>query len=300
VGEAGLLVEPEPADSKKPKRLDKELLESLRQGEVLGLNKLPRLLSLKHPLTRAESRGAPLNVDMVSVELPLDPALVVVISQDCDLVRNTDREPYLQIAPLTRVATDLYEQIGRFGSNRFFTYPPLAEETALVVDVRAVGTIEKPALLSSEIKRLGCPLTEPQRSKLRAWLGARYARVAFPSEITQIVVEPITKAAADLAKDENFKRAFQTVHYAGLRYTEGAEGIALCSLLVLVDPGASVRLGVDKELLESLRRKLFGRIATGLKGTGYSVSVTVANAEQISAAEMLTHHSLKIGDIGDS
>lgn len=275
-----------------PRELE-QLLDSLRQGEVLRLDRLPRLLAHEFALSDEEIRGAPLDEPVLSIELPLDPALVVVVSQDCDLVRPVEREPYVQLAPLTRVDRDLYEEIVRFGSSRFFPYPPVDEEDLLVVDVRVIGTIEKPALLSEHIERLDCPLTEPQRSKLRAWLGSRFARVAFPDEIAKLVVLPIQQAAEKLAEDDNFSRALATLYFSGLRYTEG---IGPCSLLLLVDPAACVRLKVAEQLLTSLQKKLYGRVATGVKDSGYSVAVTVASADEISAADMLSHQQLSLGD----
>jgi hypothetical protein len=279
-----------------PKELAR-LLDSLRQGEVLRLGKLPRLLSPEYALTDEELRGAPRDEPVISAQLPLDPALVVVVSQDCDLVRPLDREPYLQLAPLTRVEQGLYDEVVRFGSARFFPYPSVGEEEPLVVDVRVVATIEKPALLSDQIERLGCPLTEPQRSRLRAWLGSRFARVAFPDEIAELVVLPIQQAADKLAEDANFRRAFATVYFTGLRYTEG---IGQCSLLLLVDAAACARLSVDEQLLGSLQKKLYGRVGTAVKETGYSVAVTVSSAAEVSAADMLSHHQLPLGDYDDA
>lgn len=292
MGETGSLAGLERID---PEELER-FLTSLRQGEVLRLDKLPRLVASDYALSEEELRGAPRDEPLLSIELPLDPDLVVVVSQDCDLVRPVEREPYLQVAPLTHVAPELYDEVARSGSSRFFPYPAVDGKKPLVVDVRVLGTIEKTALLSDTVERLGCPLTEPQRSRLRAWLGARFARVAFPDEIDRLVVLPIQRAAEDLAKDANFRRAISTVYFAGLRYTEG---IGQCSLLLLVDPATCVRVGVSDEQVASLQKKLYGRVANGVKETGYSVAVTVSSAEEVSAADMLSHHQLALGDFDD-
>lgn len=292
MGETGSLAGLERID---PEELER-FLASLRQGEVLRLDKLPRLVAPDYALSEEELRGAPRDEPLLSIELPLDPDLVVVVSQDCDLVRPVEREPYMQVAPLTRVAPELHDEVARSGSSRFFSYPAVDGKKPLVVDVRVLGTIEKTALLSDTVERLGCPLTEPQRSRLRAWLGARFARVAFPDEIDRLVVLPIQRAAEDLAKDANFRRALSTVYFAGLRYTEG---IGQCSLLLLVDPAACARLSVSDEQVASLQKKLYGRVANGVKETGYSVAVTVSSAEEVSAADMLSHHQLALGDFDD-
>jgi hypothetical protein len=293
VGEVGSLAGLDRLDSKELT----QLLDSLRQGEVLRLDKLPRLVAPEYALTDEEIRGAPRDESVLTVELPLKPPLAVVISQDCDLVRPVEREPYLQIAALTKVERGLHEEVVRLGSSRLFPYPPVDGEQPLVLDVRVVGTIEKSALLSKGIARLGCPLTEPQRSTLRAWLGARFARAAFPDEIAELVVQPIQRAAQKLAEDPNFKRALGTVYFAGLQFTEG---IGNCSLLLLVDPSRRERAKVDQQLLEHLQKKLYGRVAVGLKETGYSVAVTIASADEISAAEMLSHHQLALADGPDA
>jgi len=293
VGEVGSLAGLERLD---PKELAL-LLDSLRQGEILRVDKLPRLVSPEYALTDEELRGAPRDDAVLTVELPLDPALVVVVSQDCDLVRPVEREPYIQIASLTEVEKDLYDEVSRLGSSRLYAYPPVDGVATLVLDVRLVGTIEKPALLSEGIARLGCPLTDPQRAMLRAWLGARFARVAFPDEIAELVVAPIQRASQKLAEDANFKRALGTVYFAGLRYTEG---IGNCSLLLLVDSAACHRVKVEEQLLQDLQKKLYGRIANGVKDSGYSVAVTIAPADEISAAEMLRHHQFALGDAPDA
>jgi hypothetical protein len=289
VGEVGSLAG---LEALEPKELA-QLLDGLRQGEVLRIDKLPRLVAPEYALTDEELQGAPRDEPVLTVELPIEPALVVVISQDCDLVRPVEREPYIQIAPLTRVDKDLYDELARFGSSRLFPYPPVDGVAPLALDVRLVGTIEKPALLSTGIGRLGCPLTDPQRATLRAWLGARFARVAFPDEIAEVVIAPIQRAAQKIAEDANFKRALGTIYFAGLRYTEG---LGTCSLLLLVDPAACHRAKVDEQLLEQVQKKLYGRVANGVKETGYSVAVTIASANEISAAEMLSHHQFALGD----
>jgi hypothetical protein len=270
-------------------------LESLKQGEVIRIESAPRMLAPAHPLDREEVRRAGIDPSLhrvASLDLRLDPALAVVISQDCDLVRDVGREPYVLLAPLTRLDGTLHREVMRAGSSRFFSYPPVADESTLAVDMRLVFSLEKPAISASEIERLGCPLTEPQRSRLRSWLGARFARVAFPDEIARLV-EPIRRAAEALGKDENFARAFSAIRFSGLRYTEG---VADCSLLLLVEAAACVRLKVNEELLGQLQRRLHGRIHGGTKDTGYAVSVTIATANEISALDLLSHHPLSLGD----
>lgn len=275
----------------------RRLLESLKQGEVLRLGRAPRVLSTEHPLDEEEVRQAgidPSSQPIASVDLALDPSLVALVSQDCDLVRDIGREPYVVVAPLTRLAEDLHQEVLRFGSSRFFAYPPVDGEKTLALDMRLVFSIEKPALFASALERIGCPLTEPQRSKLRAWLGARFARVAFPDEIADLVVVPIQSAIEALAKDKNYARALGTIAFSGLRYTEG---IGQCSLLLLVDPAACDRLSVDENLLTSLTKKLFSRINTPLRDSGYRVMVSLRTADEVSAAELLTHHALPLGDV---
>lgn len=275
----------------------RRLLESLKQGEVVRIDRAPRVLSLAHPIDQEEVRRAGIDPSLqpvASLDLRLDPALAVVVSQDCDLVRDVGHEPYVLLAPLTRLHEARHAEVLRSGSSRFFAYPPVAGEQTLAVDMRLVFSLEKPAIFTPEIERLGCPLTEPQRSRLRSWLGARFARVAFPDEIADLVVEPIQVAAEALAKDKNYARALSAVRFTGLRYTEG---VGQCSLLLLVDAGACVRLKVDDQLLGQLQRKLHGRIHGGTKDTGYEVNVTISTPGEVSALDVLSHHPLPLADV---
>lgn len=274
----------------------RRLLESLKQGEVVRIDHAPRVLSLAHPIDPEEVKGAgldPSRQPVATLDLKLDPALAVVVSQDCDLVRDVGHEPYVLLAPLTRLDDKLHAEVLRSGSSRFFSYPAIGGEPTLAVDMRLVFSLEKPAIFTPEVERLGCPLTEPQRSRLRSWLGARFARVAFPDEIADLVVAPIQAAAEALAKDKNYARALSAVGFTGLRFTGG---VGQCSLLLLVDAGACVRLKVDDQLLGQLQRKLHGRIHGGTRDTGYEVNVTIASPGEISALEVLSHHPLPLGD----
>lgn len=96
------------------------------------------------------------------MENRLPSGLSVIISQDCDLRRMPDIEPMVLLAPLTFVPEAAYCEAEDGMSARHLAYPPIPgheDQQRLVVDVRTVSSLEKPALLSSHIERIECPLT---------------------------------------------------------------------------------------------------------------------------------------------
>src|SRR5439155_18915970 len=143
--------------------------------------------------------------------------------------------PHLVVCPTTEAETETQWNAARAGlGSRLFALPPVAGRDRLMVDTRLVCSLEKPALLADGVEVVACPLSEPERTVFRRWLGRRFGRAAFPAEIDRSVVGPIEKVVARLRQDANFARVLSTVIFYGLRYTPG-EGQT--TLLILIDAG---------------------------------------------------------------
>jgi hypothetical protein len=145
----------------------------------------------------------------------VEPAIgwYAIISQDCDIVRDVGDEPCLQVCPLGYVTEERWSDL-RHGpySPREFPYPdeemaPLPAGKKLVLDARFVTSVDKTTLLHPSVQALR-PLTAPQKERLAAWIGRRFARHAHADEINDNVLRPAAAVllgylrAARRARDE--------------------------------------------------------------------------------------------------
>jgi hypothetical protein len=273
-----------------PKELE-ALLQDLRQGDVVDVGKIISLFSPEHPLYPREVTAAPHDEPLVTIESRLETQHCVVISQDCDLERVPQFEPYVLLAPLSQVEEKAYKQAKAGLSSRYFAYPPIAGFERVVVDMRLVMSMEKLALLSEYVRRERCLLSDPDRTRLREWLGQRFGRAGLPEEVSRLVLKPIRRAVAKLAEDANFIRVFSSTLYYGLRYTPGR---GHCSLLLVTDPGRRAASGVNEDLMHATKKRLENLLAGNMRDSGYSVIVNVVDAQSLNAAELLEHEPLAL------
>ena len=119
----------------------------------------------------------------------------VLLSQDCDLVRDADREPTVQIAPLVLVDRTTWDDLSRNGySARWYAYPSakftgIPGEQGLVVDLAWTTSILKGSLTAPGVTAVR-PLTGPAQRAFSEWVAARTGRVPFPDPVVTNVLDP--------------------------------------------------------------------------------------------------------------
>lgn len=135
---------------------------------------------------------------LTAVERRLESGLWAVISQTCDLRRDTDLEPFVQVSPILGLTEEEWRH-GREGtaSTRRFAYPhALGDVTHPVLDVRIVQTVEKTALVAETVAPMDAGLDRPTRLHLSAWLARRFARHAFPDELETVALRRLREELA--------------------------------------------------------------------------------------------------------
>ncbi|MDP9412719.1 MAG: hypothetical protein M3Q08_01220 [Pseudomonadota bacterium] len=161
-------------------------MKDWRQGDVvLGLA-VP-FVSFAHSATpiskdaRQQAKGAD-QADFL-FDVVTDEVGFVVLSQTCDIVRDAERRPYIEVAPLVSVGSANRAAIRK--SPQVAQVPAL-EEQGLVADLDRVMVIEKPLLaaLPAEARIVGCP-TEADRRRFAEALARKHLRFAFPDDFNK-------------------------------------------------------------------------------------------------------------------
>jgi hypothetical protein len=250
------------------------------------------LYSPDAPSYADEVEGIPHEEPVMTMEARIPSGLCAIVSQDCDLSRTPDIEPYVLIAPLTPMADKTYREAADGLSSRFFAYPRVEgreDKPQLVVDMRLVSSLEKTALLSEHIERIPCPLSDPKRDALREFLGRRLGRHAFPDEIVRQVVDPIERALARVHARDHLAGTFASVAFIGLSWTPGK---SYCSLLVLLDPSLRERYRVTEQDVDSLLKHLRKQLAHFARDGDYTIVPTVHDVTEVGAVDILSHEEV--------
>jgi hypothetical protein len=179
-------------------RLD-ELRAGLSQGDVIHMYAMATLgapEATESPSTQAAAEFAEYRV--TSVERRLPGGLWAIITQTCDIRRDLDVEPFLQIAPL-RESNEVAWADNEHGraSPRRYAYPRIFDEHDLeypILDIRLVQTVEKAALVAEDVDPQHLRFEPNERFRLSAWLARRYARHAFPDELEEQMLRALRDA----------------------------------------------------------------------------------------------------------
>lgn len=179
---------------------DGEAFKAWRQGDVtLDANlEFAHLADLRRPLAPQAievaaglGAGVPQTPDFVS-----SPVVgFVVLSQTCDIVREMDKRPYVEVAPLIPADPAELDQIRKQKApNR--AYIPGIADRGLVVDLDRTMTIEKP-VLSHWTRIEGCR-TRDEIVDLQTALKRKRGRFAFPDDFEK-AVQKLQKRLSDRA-----------------------------------------------------------------------------------------------------
>ncbi len=271
----------------------------LVQGSVLRIGRFPTLASPRYPLFPPEAGDGWSDDPLRVIDYQLGSGLGVVISQDCDLERSLDVEPYLQVAAL-RVLTE--EERSEVGPNRRLSmrYRPFPDPTGngedLVIDVRVVATIERTVVDDPEIERYACPLDEAARTDLREWLGARFGRAWFDTTVDRTLIRHSLAAIEALVQKPTATPApkvLRALRWLGVRYNPTN---AMVSLLLLYDPVALTQVGGDASAVAGARKELANEIHRRIAAAGgtYRPEVAIRDPNDVWVSEFLSYTEIVV------
>lgn len=120
----------------------------------------------------------------------------VVVSNSCDVVRDPQERPFVQVAPLVEVPESVLREVKLEAIPRYALAPAL-EDRRLVTDLDRVMTVEKP-VVENWTHRRGC-LTDHDSRRFSAAIERKNTRAAFPEEFSQRV-RPLVRRIRDKHK----------------------------------------------------------------------------------------------------
>jgi hypothetical protein len=170
-------------DESSPYEVINASLRAWRQGDcVLGEHWFTWRYDPDAPITITSNQEGFISDDTDILEEAC-PGLAVV-SQTCDIIRNCQERPFIEVCPLLHVEAEEMPLIRR-GKRPSYGYLPGIESHNLVVDLNRVMTLEKPVLAKLE-RVAGCSSDADKRSFAEA-LARKRQRFAFPDEFTNFV-----------------------------------------------------------------------------------------------------------------
>lgn len=109
---------------------------------------------------------------------------IVVVTQTCDLVRDWQKRPFVQVAPISIIAPEArvsrMAEIKRWKSTRYL-YLPALEQDWMVAELDRVFTLEKGVLEAWRERRIHCCRTEEESHLLSQTVRRYYSRPALPN-----------------------------------------------------------------------------------------------------------------------
>ena len=151
------------------------------QGDcTLGDHWFVHRLDPEGPPTDEESGIDGTSEDLVETEVPG----FMVLTQTCDIVRDPEKRPYVEVAPLVEADAGLISQ-ARAGRHLRYAFVPELESQLLVADLDRVMTVKKSLLAGWE--RIPGTGGEPNHERaLRHAIARKRLRVAFPNDFARL------------------------------------------------------------------------------------------------------------------
>lgn len=129
----------------------------------------------------------------------------VILSQDCDLVSDDETEPTVEIGAIEFVdavqynAWKAHKYLARYLTLPENSVPATPPGRQAVIDLAWRTSVLKLSLEDPKVVYLRV-FTEPQRRELAAWFGRRSARVPFPDDLIEFVLDPFSAVLEEKAK----------------------------------------------------------------------------------------------------
>ena len=178
-------------DPKSIEQID-EALSEWRQGDIccdtsiafvhladLSRPHSPTSLSLLESQAKTHEGSQSLGIELVS-EKEIEG--FVVLTQTCDLVRSCKNRPFVEVAPLIKVANHIVEETRRL-KRVPFAYIPRKSGDCLVADLDRIMTVEK-AVVAAWNRIQGCN-TELEAKDFREAISRKRSRFPFPEDFVR-------------------------------------------------------------------------------------------------------------------
>jgi hypothetical protein len=198
---------------------ERHRLEGWQQGDVvLGEHWFPYRFHRALALTEAawEANAEP-DIDIAEQRV----AGFAVVTQTCDLVRDWNERPFVELCALLPVEPEKYQTIVR-GYRPTLAAIPGVGEHFLVADLDRVCTVEKPWL--AQLARIvGCR-NNPERRNLASALARKRSRVAFPDDFVELIAplrERVTKRHDRQSDEGRALRALREIRVLAAPSWEG-------------------------------------------------------------------------------
>lgn len=294
---------PEVLEGDEQAQLDQRL-RLLRQGDVITLGATNIVGQGSTPTVREASPEVPVSVDQVwTLMLVSDLGYYVVLSQDCDIVRDVDVEPCLLVCPLEAVPDERWEALRRGPySPREFPFPTtdvlkLPSGTAPVANIRFVTSLDKAALLAPAFRNVPALRSAALRERFATWLARRAARAPHSDDLEREVLAAAGVRVRVLAKA--FRKGLAKGGLSPAQMLVGATeewflapGEQRVPFNLIITPSSAARAGLWDEhadhfrlgVIETARKNLAADLSKrAAPGLGYVVSVEVHTLDQLSA-----------------
>ena len=203
---------------------------------------------------------------------------VVVLTQTCDMIRDSADRPHFHVAALVPATSDEIEQIRRFARPQY-VYVPQCAEMGLVGDLDLITSYSKSVLTGWT--RLPAPAVADARRDFGYATGRHRSRVAFPD-----------RWAAELDKLRNWLRSKSQKSSPEGIFAAAIEQMRIVAndvdcpdeaeILCLIPPGVTqtVRSEWAKVMIPKLQSKIDDN-------WGCKVVFRIATTNEITAAEYL-------------
>ena len=283
-------------------------LQVLKQGDVITLGATNITGRGQTPTLREASPGAHVSPEQVwTLTLVSKVGWYVVLSQDCDIVRDLDTEPCLLVCPLDAVAEQDWDALRRGPySPREFPFPALAAlglpaGTLPIANAVFVTSVDKAALVAPSFRHLPALPSAVLRERFASWLGRRAARAPHPDALEEHVLSAAGDRLRSLAKQHRQKKgagvsAVQMLIAAGEEWFIGP-GEQLVPLHLILTPSSAAAAGLWDNQENSFRIDQITQAAQLLAadlskrataGLGYVVTVEVHTLDRVTAAQYRT------------
>ena len=218
---------------------------------------------------------------------------LVIVSQTCDIARDTTVEPTVLAARAFYTGNQSQIALAR-NSTRYFV---LEDELGLIVDMTEMSIIEKPLL--ARIVPQQPNASEAKLREFALWLGDRFSRPAYSDDFHKYILKPFYSNIEAMVKAGDPRTLFLQSRGIALRIVPPSEtapfDLRIFALMPADDPeGNALELGLIKAIAE-IQPEIFAGIDA--RYLGDAPSITPIRFDQISAQEFLDLDPLRFSRV---